>query len=125
MKLFRRHLRLCVAVWIAFQTAALSAFVPRDCCFAHRVPAQEETLDPACHHPEPARAPQPEPEPECTLRGACNGPLAILAALLSPHAVLVEPARIQSVALVTAPHLLSPENPVSLSRPPDSPPPRS
>ena len=122
MNLFRRHLRLSVAVWIAFQAAALSAFVPRDCCFAHRVPAQEATLDAACHHPEPA--PEPEPDPECSLRGACNGPLAILAALLSPHAVLAESTRLYSVALVTAPHPRPFEQPVSLSRPPDSPPPR-
>jgi hypothetical protein len=120
MKLVRRHLRLAVAVWIAFQAAALSAFVPRDCCFAHRVPAQEEALDATCHHPEPASA----PEPECSLRGACNGPLAMLAALLSPHAVLAEPTRIPAAALVTAPHPRPLEQPLSRSRPPDSPPPR-
>ena len=40
-------------------------------------------------------------------RGGCNGPLSILGALLSPHAVLVEPTRIESVALVDRAELAS------------------
>ena len=69
--------------------------------------------------------PAPEPSPECTLRGGCGGPLSILAALLSPHAVLVEPTRIESVALVTAPDGRRLDTPISRTTPPDSPPPRS
>ena len=120
MTLFRRHLRLWVAAWIAFQVLSLSAFVPRDCCAAHRLPAQEQAADASCHHPQPAPS-----MPECTLRGECNGPLSILAALLSPHAVLVEPTRIESVALVTAPNGRRLDTPISRTTPPDSPPPRS
>ena len=121
MNLLRRHLRLWVAAWIAFQVVSLSAFVPRDCCAAHRPPAHEQAAETACHHPQPV----PEPTPECKLRGGCNGPLSILTALLSPHAVLVEPTRIESVALVTAPHWRPLEAPIARTSPPDSPPPRS
>ena len=118
MTLFRRHLRLWVAAWIAFQALSLSAFVPRDCCAAHRLPARDQAADASCHHP------QPEPSPECSLRGKCGGPLSFLAALLSPHAVLVEPTRIESVALVTAPDGRRLDTPISRTTPPDSPPPR-
>jgi len=121
MNLFRRHLRLWVAAWIAFQVVSLSAFVPRDCCAAHRPPAEEQAGDAACHHPQPA----PEPMPECTLRGGCNGPLSILGALLSPHAVLVEATRIESLALATVPNWRPLETPIARTSPPDSPPPRS
>ena len=121
MTLFRRHLRLWVAAWIAFQVVSLSAFVPRDCCAAHRPPAEKQAGDAACHHAEPA----PEPMPECTLGGGCNGPLSILGALLSPHAVLVEPTRLESLALVTVPNWRPLETPIARTSPPDSPPPRS
>jgi hypothetical protein len=121
MTLFRRHLRLWVAACLAFQVVSLSAFVPRDCCAAHRPPAQEQAGDAACHHPQQA----PEPEPECSLRGGCNGPLSILGALLSPHAVLVEPTNIQSVALAAVTPLRSLEQPIARTTPPDAPPPRS
>ncbi len=121
MNLFRRHLRLWVAAWIAFQVVSLSAFVPRDCCAAHRPPAQEQAAETPCHHPQPV----PEPTRECKLRGGCNGPLSILTALLSAHAVLVEPTRIESAALVTVPHWRPLQTPITRTSPPDSPPPRS
>ena len=56
-------------------------------------------------------------QPECTLRGECGGPLSFLAALLSPHAVLVEPTRIESVALVTAPNGRRLDTPISTHDP--------
>jgi hypothetical protein len=121
MNLFRRHLRLWVAAWIAFQVVSLSAFVPRDCCAAHRPPAEAQAADPVCHHPQPA----PEPAPECALGGGCNGPLSILAALLSPHAVLVEPTGVESLTLATVSHWRPLETPIARTSPPDSPPPRS
>jgi hypothetical protein len=120
MTLVRRHLRLWVAAWIAFQAASLSAFVPRECCVAHRMPAHEQAGEPSCHHPEPAR----EAMPECALRSTCNGPLAMLAGLLSPHAVLAAPAGIESHASIAAVPRAAIEHPHSLAVPPDSPPPR-
>lgn len=121
MTLLRRHLRLWVAAWLAFQVVSLSAFVPRDCCAAHRPPAQEQPTDLACHHPQQA----PEPGAECVLRGGCNGPLSILGALLSPHAVLVQPTGIESVTLVASTHVRPLDTPIARTTPPDAPPPRS
>ena len=97
MTLLRRHLRLWVTAWIAFQAASLSAFVPRECCIAHRMPVQEQGADESCHHPQPAR----EESPECAMRSTCNGPLAVLAALLSPHAVLADRASVASIPAAT------------------------
>ena len=120
MTLFRRHLRLWVAAWLTFQVVSLSAFVPRDCCAAHRPPAQVQAAEASCHHPQQA----PEPAPECSLRGGCNGPLSILGALLSPHAVLVEPTGIESAAPIAATPLRSLETPIARTTPPEAPPPR-
>jgi hypothetical protein len=121
MTMVRRHLRLWVAAWIAFQVASLSAFVPRECCIAHRVPVLAQGAGETCHHPQPA----PEDVPDCALRSTCNGPLAILAALLSPHAVLAERSGVTAAALSTVPPRAAFEHPHSLAVPPDSPPPRS
>jgi hypothetical protein len=120
MTLLRRHLRLWVAAWIAFQAVSLSAFVPRECCMAHRMPAQEQAADESCHHPQPAR----EAMPDCALSSTCNGPLAILAGLLSAHAVLADRSSLASIAITVAlPRVESPSA-RSLALPPDSPPPR-
>ena len=121
MTMVRRHLRLWVAAWIAFQVASLAAFVPRECCMAHRVPAQAQGADESCHHPQPAR----EAVPDCALRSTCNGPQAILAALLSPHAVIAESTGVAAAAISTVPPRTAFERPQSLAIPPDSPPPRS
>jgi hypothetical protein len=118
---FRRHLRLWVAAWLAFQAVSLSAFVPRDCCAAHRPPVQDQPADPACHHPAQA----PDPGPDCTLRDGCNGPLSLLAALLSPHAVLAEPTRIDAVASAAPTYARPLDTPIAPTTPPDAPPPRS
>lgn len=40
MTVLRRHLRLWALTWLILQANALAAFVPRDCCAAHR-PAVE------------------------------------------------------------------------------------
>lgn len=121
MIVVRRHLRLWVAAWIAFQVASLSAFVPRECCLAHRMPAHEQGADESCHHLQPAR----EEVPECALRSACNGPLAVLAALLSPHAILADHTRTIAITVAAALPRAAFEHPHSLAVPPDLPPPRS
>jgi hypothetical protein len=117
----RRHLRLWVAAWIAFQVASLSAFVPRECCMAHRLPAQHQGDDESCHQPQPVQ----EQLPDCALRSTCNGPLAVLAALLSPHAVLGEGTSIAAATISLMPQHAGFEHPHALATPPDSPPPRS
>ena len=120
MTVFRRHLRLWVTIWIAFQIASLSAFVPRDCCAGHRAAAaQEQQPDASCH-----QAHALPPQAECAIGGTCNGPLGMLAALLSPHAVIPPAVPAFVPAGGRAPALPSLESPRPLSVPPDSPPPR-
>ena len=84
MRVFRRHLRLWVAAWIAFQVVSLSAFVPRDCCAAHRPPAEEAGgRCRTCHH---AGAGARADAGVHARRRVQQGLLVILGALLSPHA---------------------------------------
>jgi hypothetical protein len=120
MTLLRRHLRLWVAAWIVLQATSLTAFVPRECCIAHRVPVHAEETDESCHRPEPAG----ESMPDCAMRSTCNGPLAVLAALLSPHAVLGERAGDATIAVTPAPQPAAFDQPRSLALPPEAPPPR-
>ena len=55
MTLIRRRMRLWAAIWMVFQVALLSAFVPRDCCAAHKLMAShkahasQQADAPACH----------------------------------------------------------------------------
>jgi hypothetical protein len=103
-----------------FQAASLSAFVPRECCLTHRAPASAQTPGDDCHHRQPPR----EAVPDCALRSTCNGPLGLLATLLSPHAVLAASTGVAAITVAGTPprHVL--ERPHSLVLPPDSPPPR-
>ena len=117
----RRRLRLWVAVWLTFQALSLSAFVPRDCCAAHRVAASNESTEPSCHNSRPAS----EAAPECMLGSNCNGPLGIVAALLSPHAVLGARVAVGRDVTTVTPTRVALETPFSFFTPPDSPPPRS
>ena len=114
MRFLRRRLRLFVVTWLFFQVTSLSAFVPRDCCAAHR-PVAEATDH--CH--------QPAPPPDCSLRGTCNVPEAVLGSLLSnygllPATVLATPP-FDAVAVVLPAH----EHVTARRLTPDLPPPRS
>jgi hypothetical protein len=72
MNSIRRHARAWVLAWLVCQVASLSAFVPRDCCAAHRA-APVKAADAPC----PMHARQTEQD-RCTLRGTCGGPMAAL-----------------------------------------------
>ena len=121
MTVLRRHLRLCAAAWIVFQAVSLSAFVPRDCCAAHRMAAAEDhQQDAGCHHARHAGV----PETTCSLAGTCNGPLAMLAGVLSPHAVLTTAILVAGGLMADSSPLPVFESPRSLAVPPDAPPPR-
>jgi hypothetical protein len=140
MRLLRRHLRPWVAAWLAFQLASLSAFVPRDCCAAHRRATSSKHSchqnTAATHCPMRAAAGAACPMHQgrhtgadasseaCSMRGMCNGPMAALAALLSIHGVLtdsfvtVPDLHVTDVAARTREHL------ITRLAPPDPPPPR-
>jgi hypothetical protein len=130
----RKHLRGWTTIWLAFQLVSLSAFVPRDCCAAHRThkaPPQAASADVSCamqhgeHHGAAVPAPEPPMSGDCSLRGRCDGPMAVLLSVLSTHGVLAGSPAVSpsfdrgSLALVAR------ESLISRFVPPDSPPPRS
>jgi crotonobetainyl-CoA:carnitine CoA-transferase CaiB-like acyl-CoA transferase len=152
MGLIRRHIRTWTALWALAQCATLAAFVPRDCCAAHRShaadtgahPHDETTSGAHCPMRGPGgrpcpmhRAPAPfahahashdeappASEPHCALRGSCNGPLAALAALLSDHGITSD---VMTVAPNpnTGPRLpLATDAALAAATVPDTPPPR-
>jgi hypothetical protein len=138
MSAIRRQLRLGVMAWLVLQAASLSAFVPRDCCAAHKpgdaTPGcHEETSATVCPMRSADGTACPmhrESEPgsargaECAMQGSCAGPMAALAALLSQHGVT--PAALSiPLDLRTLPAAArAAEQVVSRFVPPDSPPPR-
>lgn len=121
--------------WLVCQAALLSAFVPRDCCAAHRSHAHKA---PECHEPaKKTHCPMPAADgtacpmhqsaadgEDCRLRGMCDGPMAMLAHLMSAVALPVSP-----VTLTLAPppaHALGylAERAIDRAASPDAPPPR-
>ena len=62
MTLLRRHVRLWATAWLVLQAASLAAFVPRDCCAAHR-PA---VMPQSCH--------DAAPQAHCPMRSASGTP---------------------------------------------------
>jgi hypothetical protein len=104
--------------------------LPRDCCAAHAhkpkpapaAPAPATSATCAMHHD----APQPEPagEAECSLRGACRGPLAALNSFFSAHGVLPESESVAPDARAAILPGLTSESTVSQAISPDPPPPR-
>jgi hypothetical protein len=136
MARLRRHLPFWFAVWLVGHTVGAVALVPLDCCAGHQAAM---TADQNCHRQPtvadehcPMRADDGEPCPmhaetqfDCVLRGACQGPIAALAAILSQHGTL-------AAAFELAPDVrpmpgipLLPRNVISLRVSPDSPPPRA
>lgn len=139
MTTIRRQLRLWVAAWLVFQSTSLLALVPLDCCAAHRPQAatakhncHEKT--PVTHCPMPAadgtpcpmhRVSQPASEDECVMRGACDGPAAALASLVSQPGILVDAYEMAPDRQVRAVPIPPREHLIRGLRSPDSPPPRA
>jgi len=141
MNSFRRRLRLWVAAWLVFQAASLSAFVPLDCCAAHRAAASGK---PGCHETPPAvECPMQAadgamcpmhsghhadtgmtPDEECSMRGTCGGPMAALSALLSNQGVLPDPFAVLPDSCASTAAAPARENLMIHRRSPDPPPPR-
>jgi len=142
MAVFRRHLRVWVAAWLVFQVATLSAFVPRDCCEGHRHAAERAET---CHEPPPPahcatageqgascpmhghhpQAADDQPVPQCTMRGSCDGPMSMLATVLSNNGILTR--TFAFLPMVDSSRLAAStgERLISQLLPPDAPPPRA
>ena len=142
MSAVRRHLRVYVAVWLAFQAAALSAVVPRECCAAHRAapakvaadchePAAPVPQDAHAHHGAAAAGSEAAPgrstpdDDTCSIRGACGGPMAGFLAQLSLHGVLAARPQLAPDVAGTNLECVAHEHLVSRLAAPDSPPPRA
>jgi hypothetical protein len=110
------RLRLCVfaTIWLLFQTAQFSAFIPRDCCLKHRPGAASEPA--SCHHPAPPA--------NCSFSNGCAGPLASLMVLLSNQGILPEAAAVVEHMIPTTVPDSSDDGTGSLLERPDPPPPR-
>ena len=137
MTAFRRNLRALATAWLVFQVVSLAAFVPRDCCTFHQRHQAHQQSDsgqaPTCHesadagiaaHHEAGVLGQPT-APDCEMRGTCNGPLGMLATLLSNHAVIGVAVTLPSNVPVGTVANPVREHLASRLIPPDSPPPRA
>jgi hypothetical protein len=128
----RKHLRGLATAWLAFQLLSFSVFVPRDCCAAHnthKAAAPAATADESCvqqhgdHHA--ASRPAPLEQRDCSLRGRCDGPIAVLLSVLSTHGLLADPPAISPTFAHVALAAPARENLITRFVPPDAPPPRS
>ena len=142
MRSLRARVRLWAVAWLLMQAATLSAFVPRDCCAAHR-PTESA---PSCHEAPkrthcPMRATGDAPcakhrhaaahdarregpgTPDCVMRRACQAP-AVFTIFASPG---ILPVTLTATldAGVLAPLTVLRETPIARNRPPDVRPPRA
>ena len=114
MKFLRQRLSLLSIGWLFCQTVSLSAFLPLDCCPAHRaaaatsleecpVSAEACPLEGAAGQmcpmhgghsaqsgPGGSGASDADRTQACTMRGLCNGPSVALGSLLSIPGVLIQ-----------------------------------
>jgi len=142
MRSLRARVRLWAIAWLLMQVAALSAFVPRDCCVAHR---RAETT-PSCHEtPKPTHCPMPgggdapcdrhrhpaaqeareegSSTPDCVMRRACQAP-AVFTIFAGPG---IMPATRAATLDAGVPAPATPlfETPITRNRRPDLRPPRA
>jgi len=145
MTAVRHRLRLWASVLFAFQAISLSAWLPWPCCSQHgharatrTAPCHQAAavahcaIAPAGAAPCPMHGGQPatsEPADDatsgCSMRGVCDGPASVLAALLSIQGVMPRAIPFAIVLPAHAPPLLTRPRPINQLVPPDSPPPRA
>ena len=130
MTALRHRLHLCVAAWLILQVAALSAFVPQDCCATHKAQHEKNHQSMGGHahaeHGEHHAAPK-SPAQGCVMKGTCQGPMSAILAILSNQGVppsgafRVAPDDLSSTlaAVIVREHI------PSLLAAPDPPPPRA
>lgn len=88
----RRHVRVWATVWLVCQLAAVSAFVPRDCCAEHRAAATATESHGAHggHAAHLSHRPSHD-DRSCVMRGTCNGPLDAIATLFMAPGLALQP----------------------------------
>lgn len=140
MTFLRAHLSLFVWLWLVGQSVSLSAFLPADCCAAHRAAAAETpechaAADQACEmhaaigeecpmHAAPAAAADtPTDSDICVMRGLCHAPATALAMLIPMAGVLVDLPPLADADLSVA-VADQPARSFIVTLPHDTPPPR-
>lgn len=118
----RLRLRHWVALWLVVQTTSLAALVPRDCCKAHRSDPQDRPDAPACHKKVAAHT---DNTPTCSMRTACQGPMAVLASLLSTHGIVPDAPALQPQLPTSFVGPVVIETPLRRINSPETPPPRA
>jgi len=123
MIMIRRQLRAWTTVWLIVQVLSLAAFVPRDCCAAHRSHAAPEAHAATDEAPCPMH-PAPVREPECSLESTCSGP--VLALPLTSTTSGMPPSSFSVLPdAPTSSRIVLPESRLTASDAlPDTPPPR-
>jgi hypothetical protein len=107
------------------QLAAVSAFVPRECCAAHRqaaVPAashggHDGHSSHHAHHPA-------HDDRSCAMRGVCNGPTDALATLFMAPGLPLRPFTLLAESAARPGLRPAPANALDALRLPTTPPPR-
>lgn len=140
MTAIRRRVRLVALVWLLGQTAALSAFVPEQCCLSHAEEAAAKSKDEACHE----TSPQPEPSHHqqgdacpmhaspmspshdcCVMTNACDGPGTQLTTLFAYIGYVEKPSAAAIVLESSAAVMPAPPAIIQRVALPDSPPPKA
>jgi hypothetical protein len=122
----RRRLRVWATACLVWQAVSLSAIVPRMCCAAHQPPASTVSTGdeiPCPMHGGSQNAP-PTRE-QCSLTSACNGPIAVLSALLSNQGIVSEPITVAPDPIAEPAIASAPARLVRQLAAPDPPPPRA
>jgi hypothetical protein len=112
-------------VWLVCQLAAVSAFVPRDCCAAHRQKATAASSH-SHHDGHAAHTAQPpvNHDRECVMRDACNGPLDAIATLFMGPGLPLQPFTLLDTTTAVAGPPAVDANALDSLRLPSTPPPR-
>jgi hypothetical protein len=130
MKVLRRQLRSWTFAWLLFHVASYSALLPRDCCAAHAhkpapAPAAPASDNATCAMHHDTTPPQPARDAECSLRGACRGPLAAINSFFSAFGVLPDSLALAPDDSATIVARWNEESTLSQAVSPDPRPPRA
>lgn len=125
----RRRLQAWATLWLVCQLAAVSAFVPRDCCAHHRpaaMAAQSQTGH-GSHGGHGAHlGHQPvDHDSDCVMRGVCNGPLDAIATLFMGPGLPLPPFTLLDTTTAVAGPRAADASALDSLRLPSTPPPRA
>jgi hypothetical protein len=145
MQVLRARVRAIAIVWLLGQVAALSAFVPENCCISHVEEKAAKDKQEACHESEPAPAPEPgdacpmrhdtgaacpmhsgsASTDRCVMSNACDGPGTNLISLFAYLGAIERPRSTEVTLESSAAYAPPPSPPLARFVTPDAPPPKA